>query len=101
MTQKKTTQEVPLEYPVEHDGKTYDKLMLRRMRAGDTLVAEETESKAKAGFLMYAAMAGVPVEVIEGLDIDDLMALIEKAVPLMGKSGAGMLKEMTDALEQA
>lgn len=101
MSQKVLSAKIDLEYPVEHDGKTYETLTLRRMRAGDTLVAEETESKAKAGFMMYAAMAGVPVEVIEGLDIDDLMTLIEKAVPLMGKSGAGMLAEMKETLAKA
>ncbi|MFC6656516.1 phage tail assembly protein [Roseibium salinum] len=71
------------------------------MKAGDTLVAEGEESEARAGFKLYAALAGVPFEVIADLDLDDFMTLVEKAAPLMGKSGAGMLEDLKKALAKA
>ncbi len=83
--------------PVSHEGATYNELTLRRMKAGDSLVAEEHQSQAKAGMALFAAMAGVPVEVIMELDMDDFMDLTEKAAPLMGKSGLAMLKEAETA----
>lgn len=97
MTSKVKTAELPLEEPVEHDGKTYEKLTLRRMKAGDTLVAEEYQNQAKAGMALFAAMANVPVEVIMELDMDDFMALSDKAAPLMGKSGIAMMKDAETA----
>lgn len=93
MTEKVSGMVVKLETPVEHAGKTYSELNMRRMKAGDTLVAEEYQSQAKAGMALFAAMADVPVEVIMELEMDDFMALSETAAPLMGKSGLAMLKE--------
>jgi len=101
MSKKIRTVEISLSEPAAHEGVTYDKLTLRRMKAGDTLVAEGEPNKAKAGFLLYAAMAGVPVEVIEDLDMDDFLILIEKAAPLMGKPGAGILKDIKAELAKA
>ncbi|MBK0022211.1 phage tail assembly protein [Ochrobactrum sp. S46] len=83
---KVTTVTVPLEYPIHHEGQEITELTFRRMKAKDTLVAEGEENKAKAGFLVFAALAGVDVEVIEDLDIEDLEAVGEKVTPLMGKS---------------
>ncbi|MCX2722621.1 phage tail assembly protein [Roseibium salinum] len=101
MSNKVKSVDVPLDEPVEHDGVKYEKLTLRRMKAGDTLVAEGEESEARAGFKLYAALAGVPFEVIADLDLDDFMTLVEKAAPLMGKSGAGMLEDLKKALAKA
>lgn len=77
---------VPLEYPFLYDEREITELTFRRMKAKDTLVAEGEENKAKAGFLLFAALADVDVELIEELDVEDLETIGEKVTPLMGKS---------------
>lgn len=83
---KVTTVTVPLEYPITHNDQEIRELTFRRMKAKDTLVAEGEENKAKAGFLVFAALAEVDIEVIEELDIEDIETIGEKVTPLMGKS---------------
>lgn len=92
-----TTAEHHLVYPVTVEGREYTILTFRRMKAKDALAAEGVESQARAGYLLYATLAGVDVAVIEELDIDDLTAIAEKVVPLMGKSAAQMPDSKTDA----
>lgn len=92
---------VPLEFPLEEvAGKKLDapitSLTFRRMKAGDATVAEGDGDRVKAGYRVFAALAGVDVEVIEELDMDDFQAISEKVAPLMGKSVA---KEMAKATE--
>lgn len=94
---------VPLEFPLEEvAGKKLDtpitSLTFRRMKAGDATVAEGEGDKVKAGYRVFAALAGVDVEVIEELDMDDFQTVSEKVGPLMGKSVA---KEMAKAAEDA
>lgn len=83
---KITTVTVPLQYPFFYNGTEVTELTFRRMKAKDTLVAEGEENKAKAGFLLFAALAEVDIELIEELDIEDLETIGDKVTPLMGKS---------------
>lgn len=96
VTEKKKTATVPLSEPVEFDGKTYKELTLRRMKAKDALLGDGETNEVMVGYLTYAAMAGVPVEVIGELDLDDLEALSAAAVPLMGKSAAAAIASAQD-----
>ncbi|MDF2369376.1 MAG: phage tail assembly protein [Rhizobiaceae bacterium] len=96
MSKKITSVTVPLDYPVVVEGREYDQLTFRRMKARDTLLAEDESNQARAGFLMFAALAGVDVAVIEELDLADLETIGEKVVPLMGKSGVQILKELEE-----
>jgi hypothetical protein len=76
---------IDLKFPVEHDGREYKQLQVRRMRAGDTLIAEKEANQAKSGFMLFAALAGVDLEVIMKLDMLDLMKISEGLEELMGK----------------
>lgn len=96
MAKKKTHVTVPLEYPVTVAGKEYRELIFRRMKARDALIAEDETNKARAGYLMFAALAEVDVAVIEELDVEDLETIGEAVAPLMGKSAARMMQEATD-----
>lgn len=89
---KITTITVPLEYPIPYNGQVIKELTFRRMKAKDTLVAEDETNKARAGFLLFAALAGVDVELIEELDVEDLETIGEKVTPLMGKSVSAKLE---------
>lgn len=86
MSEKLKSVTVDLEYPVLHDGREIRSLTFRRMKAKDAFIAEDEENKTRAGYLLFAALAGVDVAVIEELDIGDLEKISEAVVPLMGKS---------------
>jgi hypothetical protein len=79
------TVKIDLVFPVEHDGREYEQLQLRRMRVGDTLIAENETNQAKSGYMLFAALAGVDLEVIMKLDMLDLMKISEGLETLMGK----------------
>ena len=85
---------VPLQSPVTHDDKEYDRLTFRRMKARDALVGEEETSQVMAGYRMFAALADVPVEVILDLDMEDLSEVASKAATMMGKSALAAIKDL-------
>lgn len=93
MTEKVTSVIVPLEFPVTVEGVEYKQLTFRRMKAKDTLAGEGTTDPTQAGFSLYAALAGVPVEVIHELDMEDLTEVGVKVAPLMGKRAAAKIQE--------
>ncbi|QFT69299.1 hypothetical protein FIU93_21105 [Labrenzia sp. THAF35] len=87
MSQKIAPVELTLEEPVEHDGKTFDKLTFARKRkVRDLVAADDYKSILQKTGAVYASMAGVPAEVIFDLNADDYAALEEQVAPLMGKS---------------
>lgn len=96
-SKKPVSVDVGLETPVPHNGTEITNLTFRRLKAGDLLVAEDEANPVKAGYLIYAAMAGVDVEVINELDIDDFETVTEKVAPLMGKSAAKLIQAKADA----
>ena len=59
---------VPLEWPVEYDGKTYTEITVRRMTAGEVMTFIE---QATAGGSPRLPMLEAPPEVIDALDADD------------------------------
>ncbi len=85
MTDKKTVT-VTLDDPVEHDGKTYTTLTLRKMKARDLVAGDLVTGQTRKAFAIFASMAGVPIQVIEELEVDDFEKLGREAAPLMGKS---------------
>lgn len=88
---KVTSITVPLEYPVPYEGREIKELTFRRMKAKDALVAEGVESEALAGYLLFAALANVDVELIKELDVEDMETIGERIAPLMGKSATAKL----------
>jgi hypothetical protein len=90
MTEKLKSVTVDLDYPVTHDGREITSLTFRRMKARDALAGEGVENEVRAGYAIFAALAGVDVSVIEELDIEDLAKVGDEVAPLMGKRLAGM-----------
>lgn len=84
---------VKLLFPVTWDGQEYSELTFRRMKVRDSLVAEDEKDEERAGLLLFAKLANVPVEVLEELDIEDFAEVGAAIVPLMGKRAAELLKE--------
>ena len=80
------------ETPPEHDGKPYPVLTLRKMKAKDLVAGDLVSGETRKAFAIFASMAGVPIQVIEDLDIEDFERLGEVATPLMGKTAMAALK---------
>ncbi|WP_394689060.1 phage tail assembly protein [Hoeflea sp.] len=93
MTKKLMSVTVDLDFPVPHEGREISSLTFRRMKARDALAGEGIESEVRAGYAIFAALAGVDVAVIEDLDIEDLAKVGEEVAPLMGKRLAGMIEK--------
>jgi hypothetical protein len=68
---------VPLEYPVEFDGQTYDVIKVRRV-SGQQMAAFLDKVRSGADFVL-APMVDCPVEVWDALDADDQAAVDEAA----------------------
>ncbi|WP_338606851.1 phage tail assembly protein [Pelagibacterium nitratireducens] len=91
---------VPLEFPIEvtiegeGSPRSYNQLTIRRMKARDSYIAEDEGSKVKAGYRMFAALAGVPLAVIEELDTVDVAAVGEAVATMMGKRLTDLMGEM-------
>lgn len=85
MTEKLKNVTVDLDFPVEFDGREIKSLTFRRMKARDALAGEGIENEVRAGYAVFAALAGVDIGVIEELDLEDLAKVSEEVAPLMGK----------------
>lgn len=72
--------------PVTFNEKSYPSLTLRKMKAKDLVAGDLVDGETRKSFAILASMAGVPIGVIEELDVDDFERLSEVATPLMGKS---------------
>jgi hypothetical protein len=92
MTEKLQSVTVELEFPVSYEGREIASLTFRRMKARDALAGEGIENEVRAGYAIFATLAGVDIAVIEELDIEDLAKVGDEVKPLMGKR----LAEMTE-----
>ncbi|NMG39794.1 phage tail assembly protein [Chelativorans sp. ZYF759] len=94
-----TSVTVPLAFPVPYEGREVKELTFRRMKAKDTLVAEAEKNQTRAGYMLFAALAGVDLALIEELDVEDLEQIGERIVPLMGKSAVAARRKALAAAE--
>ena len=92
--QRPTSATVPLLFPVTHEGVTYDQLTFRRMKARDGLTGEGETDQTRAGYRIFAELAGVPLDVILDLDMEDLAEVGAAVTPLMGKRAQALAKSM-------
>lgn len=67
---------IPLEFPVEYDGKLYEELTVRRINGKDFSAMSAFDGN-KESVLLASLMTSAPVEVIEALDGDDFVELQE------------------------
>lgn len=79
---------VKLKFPVEHGGKTIEELSFRRARFGDFCAADRVEGENNKTAAVLAGMSGTSIPVIQGLDMEDMAAVLEAASPLMGNGQA-------------
>ena len=91
MATPRTIVTVTLDTPVTFNGETFAQLTLRKLKARDLVAGDLVTGEAHRAMAMFASMAGVPLGVIEELDIDDFERLGQEAAPLMGKSAAAAI----------
>lgn len=87
--------------PVTYNDKPYPALTLRKMKAKDLVAGDLVTGETRKSFAIIASMAGVPIGVIEEMDVDDFERLSEAAMPLMGKSAAAAMAAAKAKLESS
>ena len=78
--------EVELVFPVEHDGRTYDKLSIRRPKVKDLIQAERQPGEVGRMSQLLAICSGVPFPVVGEMYTGDFYAAC-------ARSGLGFLSE--------
>jgi hypothetical protein len=79
--------ELPLEHPLEADGERLDRLIVRRLTAGEMVRIVDAISEGASDVVLIrhvtAAMAGVSIDVLEALSSDDAGRVAAAALPFM------------------
>ena len=90
MTKKPRTKTVPLEFPIEWDGKTISEVTLHRPKGKDMRRIAEAENsssnKMEAGAVMVATLSDLPDGAIDELDFEDFTAISEAIADFFPKS---------------
>jgi len=77
--------------PIEVGGETHEKLTFKRMRVRHLVAMDKVEGQMRKTVALFAAMADVPMPVIDELDMDDFERMTEEVVPLMGNSARSLV----------
>lgn len=93
---------VPLSAPVSvgtgDNKKTFSQLTFsRKATVRDLEAMDLVNGETKKSCALFASMAGVPLTVIQDLELDDFMTVSEKTAPLLGKKAAAALKTLAAA----
>lgn len=75
-TDKRSTT-VKLAWPLEYDGVQYDEISVKRLTGKDILGVRKSAGDAETA--MFALVCGVPTEVIEALDAEDMIRIVDVA----------------------
>lgn len=88
MTYPNQTSSITLQYPVNFDGKEVKELSVRRPLVRDQLIAtKSSESAEDKDIKLFSLLAGVDVELIHQLDLEDYFALQDVVMSFsVGKS---------------
>lgn len=84
-----------LQSPVTVGEKTYAELPLRKAKAKDLAAGDLVKGDTRKGYALFASICGVPLAVIEELDLDDLTGLGEALQPFLGRSGSLKAEEVS------
>ncbi len=80
---KERSREVPLDYPIEFDGKVYDTITVRRVSAREVSDFIDAVAKSEEFANVKAPMIDCPQEVYEVMDDDDRLRLEEALLPFL------------------
>ena len=87
---------VELEWPVEYKGKLYSKIMLKRLTVKEladwqkSLADKKDDEEIRMPLFRDEDGGYIPEEVWEGMDVNDVDMLGEKALPFLPKRFAGL-----------
>jgi hypothetical protein len=82
MTENTTT--VELQVPVQHDGKTFEKLTFREAEVGDLIDAANGSNEMERLAAVMASCSGTPLTVIRKIKARDLKNIMKKVGDLVG-----------------
>lgn len=92
---------VKLTDSVTVNGKTYTEITFtRKLKGKDMVAADSVKGEVLKGHALYASLAGVPLPVIEELNVDDLEVIAEAALPFLGSRAIKMREEMMKKTEE-
>lgn len=66
-----------LSAPIEHDGKTYNELVLRDPTMGDACAADKYEGQLTKVAAVLASLADVPLAVVMRVPISDITSMAQ------------------------
>ena len=69
---------ITLEYPIEYDGVEYETVALKSLKGKDFAALTKLGESDNPVSAMIHLMSGIPFEVIEFMDINDLAVLMEE-----------------------
>lgn len=92
---KVRSKEVPLEWPVQYDGKVYDNLVVRRPFGSDFRRMADFDPDKAEELQLASMLTEVPIEVIEALDADDYMELQEIVKDFLPRKLKDMAKQLS------
>ena len=82
---------VPLDYPLEVDGKTVSSLTLRRPLVSDLIAAERQPGEVGQDAALLAACSGLPFEAVGRMDASDYRRAMSEGELGFFSDAAGML----------
>jgi len=80
------------EEPIAVGNAVHETLTFERLRVRHMVAMDKVEGNMRKTVAMFAAMADVPMPVIDELELDDFERLSEELMPLMGKSGRSVVE---------
>lgn len=93
ISSKPRNRTVDLEWPIEYEGRMYDRIVVRRMSTAEVVTFVDAARQARVGdgdvrLPMFDTVDGtpVPLEVIDALDPDDAAAVNEAVADFLPRS---------------
>jgi hypothetical protein len=76
---------IPLDYPIEFEGRTLASVEMRRPKVSDVTAAKRSKkTEAEAEVALVATLCGLPPAAIEDLDVADYKKLQERLSDFFG-----------------
>lgn len=80
---------IPLDYPFEYEGRVVSEITAHRMTTAEVGAVADQLGTAFTRWDLIAAMVGLPVEVLRGLEAGDGDAVMEAAIDFLPKALKG------------
>jgi hypothetical protein len=93
-------EKIALEWPLEYDGQVYSEVVLRRMSVADSIKLADAKQDGETGADVIARSLGVPLAVVEALDVDDferIQEALERFFPKKWREAVAEARKQAEA----